>query len=83
MGTRINGTKVILFTKMGHPTVEVILDKQYYQLDKNSSFPFSRKTSISSSSSIHPSTRSSHVADLHRETSHQEEKGNFSTGGER
>ena len=68
---------------MAVKAVEDIMDKQYYQLDKNSSFPFSRKTSISSSSSIHPSTRSSHVADLHRETSHQEEKGNFSTGGER
>ena len=68
---------------MAVKAVEDIRDKQYYQLDKNSSFPFFRKTSVSSSSSIHPSTRSSHVADLHRETSNQEDKGNFRTGGER
>ena len=68
---------------MAVKAVEDILDKQYYQMDKHSSLPFSRKTSISSSTSFHPSTRSSHLDDLHRKTSRQDEQRNCSVAGER
>jgi hypothetical protein len=56
--------------------VEDILDKHHYQMDKHST------SSVSSSSSLHPSTRSSLVADLHRKTSHVEDQTNISTAGE-
>ena len=63
--------------------VEDILDKHHYLLDKHSLFPYSDKSSVSSSSSPHHSTRSSLVEDLHGKTSHGEDLTNISTEGER
>jgi hypothetical protein len=47
--------------------VEDILDCQPYHQNKHSPFPLNRKFSISSSSSSHPPTRHSQLADLHRQ----------------
>ena len=63
--------------------VEDILDKHHYQLDKHSTFTYSGRSSVSSSSSLHPITRSSLVADLHKKNSHGEDQTKASTAGER